>query len=197
MSCKGREPNSGTALASGPAAGHSLSFYYCYCFMTLSWGLLVGPAAESCSQIWLPRLSNWCYCLIDYHYMLFLDINCVKITMTPQCNSSSFCTRLMRYCYFFLGPCFICHLSFLFVCNVAVGLYVDSIVLVVCYAILQRGRTSSVYAFSCTSSIMLSHWFVCFLSMKKISEWKWMSFPTSSYHILYTPNIILLLRRLG
>ena len=56
---KGREPNSAAALASQPAAGHSLSFYYCYCFMTLGCGLLVGPAAESCSRIWLPRLSRF------------------------------------------------------------------------------------------------------------------------------------------
>ena len=56
--CKGREPNSAAALASQPAAGHSLSFYYYYCFMTLGWGFLVGPAAESCSRIWLPRLST-------------------------------------------------------------------------------------------------------------------------------------------
>ena len=54
---KGREPNSAAALASQPAAGHSLSFIYGYCFMTLGWGLLVGPAAESCSRIWLPRLK--------------------------------------------------------------------------------------------------------------------------------------------
>ena len=38
-------------------ASHSLSFYYCFSFMTLGWGLSVGPVAESCSQIWLPRLS--------------------------------------------------------------------------------------------------------------------------------------------
>ena len=55
---KEREPNSAAALASQPAAGHSLSFIYCYCFMTLGWGLLVGLAAESCSRIWLPRLSD-------------------------------------------------------------------------------------------------------------------------------------------
>ena len=56
---KGREPNLATALASQPAAVHSLSLFYYYCFMTLGWGLLVGPAAESCGRIWLP-------CLIIY-----------------------------------------------------------------------------------------------------------------------------------
>ena len=56
---KGREPNSAAALASQPATGHSISFYYYCCFMTLGWVLLVGPAAESCSQIWLPRLKRW------------------------------------------------------------------------------------------------------------------------------------------
>ena len=56
---KGREPISAAALASQPAAGHSLSFYYYYCFMTLGWGLLVEPAAESCSRIWLPRLRGF------------------------------------------------------------------------------------------------------------------------------------------
>ena len=56
---KGREPNSASALASQPVAGHSLSFYYYYCFMTLGWGQLVRPAAESCSRIKLQRLSHW------------------------------------------------------------------------------------------------------------------------------------------
>ena len=55
---KGREPNTAAALASQPAAGHSLSLFYYYHFMTLGWGLLVGPAAEKCSQIWLPRLMS-------------------------------------------------------------------------------------------------------------------------------------------
>ena len=54
---KGREPNLAATLASQPAASHSLSFYNYYCFMTLRWGLLMGPAAESCGGIWLPRLN--------------------------------------------------------------------------------------------------------------------------------------------
>ena len=57
----GWEPNSAAALASQPAAGHNLNLYYYYCFMTLGWGLLVGPAAESCSRIWLPRLTQQDY----------------------------------------------------------------------------------------------------------------------------------------
>ena len=32
----GRGPNSATAFSSQPAAGHSLSLFYYYCFMTLS-----------------------------------------------------------------------------------------------------------------------------------------------------------------
>ena len=54
---KGREPISAAALASQPAAGHNLCFIISIVFMTLAWGLLVGPAAESCSRIWLPCLS--------------------------------------------------------------------------------------------------------------------------------------------
>ena len=50
-----REPNLAATLAWQPTAGHSLSFYYYCCFRTLSWGLLVGPVAESCGRIWLPR----------------------------------------------------------------------------------------------------------------------------------------------
>ena len=37
--CKEREPNSAAALASQPAAGHSLSFISIIVFMTLGWGL--------------------------------------------------------------------------------------------------------------------------------------------------------------
>ena len=48
--------------------------------MTLGWGLLVGPAAESCSQIWLPRLSkiplneNLLYILIWAEHYFHQDI---------------------------------------------------------------------------------------------------------------------------
>ena len=81
LTSKRQEPNSAPALASQPAAGHSLSFYYFYCFTTLGWVLLVGLATESCSWIWLPRLmipfifqdeNVWVYSLLKCHWTLCL-----------------------------------------------------------------------------------------------------------------------------
>ena len=53
---KGREPTSAAALASQPAAGHSLSFYYYhhhYCFMTL-W---LRPISEAGRRKLQPNLA--------------------------------------------------------------------------------------------------------------------------------------------
>ena len=55
----GWELNSAASLASQPVAGHSLSFIITIGIMTLSWGLFVGLATESCGRIWLQCLS--CY----------------------------------------------------------------------------------------------------------------------------------------
>ena len=55
---KGRELNSAANSASQPAAGHSLSFIITIVIITLGCDLFVGLAAESCGQIWLPRLTK-------------------------------------------------------------------------------------------------------------------------------------------
>ena len=50
--------NSAATLASQPAASHCLSFIITVGIMTLGWGLFVGLAAESRSQIWFPCLNE-------------------------------------------------------------------------------------------------------------------------------------------
>ena len=99
---KVREPNSATALASQPAAGHSLSFYYCYCFMTLGWGLLVGPAAESCSRIWLPRLRTTLliciinFCIFTWIIMFTYNSNSLHVFTTGFAIANFVCLHLPR-----------------------------------------------------------------------------------------------------
>ena len=44
-----------------PATSYSLSLIITIVIMTLSWGLFVGLAAESCSRIWLPCLKGFCF----------------------------------------------------------------------------------------------------------------------------------------